>query len=156
MRLDFPIIGFWLLNGRAQFCREAGIPCLAMLGAQALSAGRLFLSELRGYVDEKLLALEPFTVERSFHLGGYFFLKLFAEERWFFVRKANAIRRAPRLYSDCILGRFKSFYQSSCSHGLMSSEVPLSRDPFYPLVLQVPALLRVSAATSSVPLMQTI
>jgi hypothetical protein len=40
-----------------------------------LSAGRLWRSPPRGYVDEELWALEPITVQKAFHLGSDWFLK---------------------------------------------------------------------------------
>src|ERR1022692_2753103 len=64
---DPAILSLFLRNRWPQRGRKAGFPCLAILSAQALSAGRLFRAPPRGYVNEELLALEPITVQRAFH-----------------------------------------------------------------------------------------
>ena len=72
---DLAILALFLRNSGPQLRRKAGFPCLAILSAQALSAGRLLRLSPRGHVNEESLALETTTVQRAFHSSCNRFLK---------------------------------------------------------------------------------
>jgi hypothetical protein len=72
---------------------KGGQPCFPVLRAQALSAFFLaFPAPLRN-VNVKCSLPEAIAVQGTFHFGSNFFLRWKTKERWFILRKADAVHR---------------------------------------------------------------
>lgn len=100
---NLAILNLFLRNSGPQVRRKAGVPCLAILSAQALSAGRLFRSPPRGYVNGESLTLEPITMQGALHLGSDWLLKWGAEKWLLRFREADAVLRKDRMRLECFL-----------------------------------------------------
>jgi hypothetical protein len=96
--------------------RETGFPCLAVLGAEPLAAGRLcFAAPLRD-IHVKHRLREPIAMSRALHFSGYRFLR-WRKEKWVLVfRETDAVRREYGLAFESLLSFFNSLQQCSDSH----------------------------------------
>jgi hypothetical protein len=103
-------------NGGTQFRRETSPPCLPVLSAEPLPAGRLPFCPLTRHMDVKDRLPEPISVQWAFHSGSDLFLKGGTEKWLLSFREANAVRREYGLGLENLLSLFNSPQQRSDSH----------------------------------------